>query len=90
MNYPEVSFIVDELKIFNVFIIKCFCEFTDGGYPAYLGSRLASFYERAGRVQCLGSDDRIGSATIVGTVSPPGGDFSEPLTTQSINCAQVI
>jgi V/A-type H+-transporting ATPase subunit A len=50
------------------------------GYPTYLASRLASFYERAGRVACLGSDADTGSVTIVGAVSPPGGDFSEPVT----------
>ncbi|HUX22313.1 MAG TPA: V-type ATP synthase subunit A, partial [Spirochaetia bacterium] len=50
------------------------------GYPTYLASRLASFYERAGRVSCLGSDRNTGSVTIVGAVSPPGGDFSEPVT----------
>lgn len=48
----------------------------DSGYPAYLGARLASFYERAGKVRCLGSPNRTGSVTIVGAVSPPGGDFS--------------
>ncbi len=50
------------------------------GYPTYLASRLASFYERAGRVACLGSEQVSGSVTIVGAVSPPGGDFSEPVT----------
>jgi V/A-type H+-transporting ATPase subunit A len=54
------------------------------GYPAYLASRLANFYERAGRVICLGSDDRIGSVTLIGAVSPPGGDFSEPMTQNSL------
>ena len=48
------------------------------GYPAYLASRLAQFYERAGVVQCMGSEDRTGSLTAVGAVSPPGGDLSEP------------
>jgi V/A-type H+-transporting ATPase subunit A len=50
------------------------------GYPTYLASRLAGFYERSGRVRCLGDGDRIGSVTIVGAVSPPGGDYSEPVT----------
>jgi V/A-type H+-transporting ATPase subunit A len=54
------------------------------GYPAYLATRLAAFYERAGRVVCLGSEDRIGSVTIVGAVSPPGGDFSEPITQNTL------
>ncbi|HUU75543.1 MAG TPA: V-type ATP synthase subunit A [Methanoregulaceae archaeon] len=54
------------------------------GYPAYLATRLAAFYERAGRVECIGSDDRIGSVTIVGAVSPPGGDFSEPITQNTL------
>jgi V/A-type H+-transporting ATPase subunit A len=54
------------------------------GYPTYLASRLASFYERAGRIECLGQKDRTGSLTIVGAVSPPGGDFSEPVTQSTI------
>lgn len=54
------------------------------GYPAYLATRLANFYERAGRVVCLGSDDRVGSVTLIGAVSPPGGDFSEPMTQNSL------
>ena len=54
------------------------------GYPAYLATRLAQFYERAGRVVTLGSDDRVGSVTVVGAVSPPGGDFSEPMTQNSL------
>lgn len=54
------------------------------GYPAYLATRLAHFYERAGRCVCLGSDDRVGSVTVVGAVSPPGGDFSEPMTQNSL------
>lgn len=57
------------------------------GYPAYLGSRLASFYERAGRVTALGEPERTGSLTIVGAVSPPGGDFSEPVTQASLRLA---
>lgn len=62
----------------------------DSGYPAYLGARLASFYERAGRVQCLGSPNREGSVTIVGAVSPPGGDFSDPVTTATLSIVQVF
>lgn len=54
------------------------------GYPAYLATRLAHFYERAGRCVCIGSDDRVGSVTVVGAVSPPGGDFSEPMTQNSL------
>ena len=50
------------------------------GYPAYLASRLAQFYERAGCVECIGSDDRKGSVTAIGAVSPPGGDISEPVS----------
>lgn len=57
------------------------------GYPAYLGTRLAAFYERAGRVVCLGGEERIGSVSIVGAVSPPGGDFSEPVTQNSLRIA---
>jgi V-type H+-transporting ATPase subunit A len=62
----------------------------DSGYPAYLGARLASFYERAGRVTCLGSPRREGSVTIVGAVSPPGGDFSDPVTTATLSIVQVF
>jgi V/A-type H+-transporting ATPase subunit A len=57
------------------------------GYPAYLGSRLAEFYERAGSVVCLGKDGREGSVTVIGAVSPPGGDFSEPMTQGSLRAA---
>jgi len=53
------------------------------GYPSYLASRLAEFYERAGRVQCLGSPDRAGSVTLIGAVSPTGADFTEPVTTHT-------
>ncbi len=60
------------------------------GYPAYLASRLAEFYERSGRVKCLGSDNRIGSASIIGAVSPPGGDFSEPVTQNTLRVTQVF
>lgn len=59
------------------------------GYPAYLGARLASFYERAGRVVCLGGPRREGSVTIVGAVSPPGGDFSDPVTAATLSIVQV-
>ena len=62
----------------------------DSGYPAYLGARLASFYERAGRVKCLGSPSREGSVTIVGAVSPPGGDFSDPVTSATLGIVQVF
>jgi len=62
----------------------------DSGYPAYLGARLASFYERAGRVQCLGSPNREGTVTIVGAVSPPGGDFSDPVTAATLSIVQVF
>jgi V-type H+-transporting ATPase subunit A len=61
----------------------------DSGYPAYLAARLASFYERAGKVKCLGSPDRTGSVTIVGAVSPPGGDFSDPVTAATLGIVQV-
>ena len=63
--------------------------FTDSGYPAYLGARLASFYERAGRVKCVGNPEREGSVTIVGAVSPPGGDFSDPVTSATLGIVQV-
>lgn len=54
------------------------------GYPAYLATRLASFYERSGRVAALGDGERLGSVTMVGAVSPPGGDMSEPMTQNSL------
>jgi len=54
------------------------------GYPAYLATRLSAFYERAGRVICVGSQERNGSITVVGAVSPPGGDFSEPITQNTL------
>ncbi|CAL4060743.1 unnamed protein product [Meganyctiphanes norvegica] len=62
----------------------------DSGYPAYLGARLASFYERAGRTRCLGNPEREGSVTIVGAVSPPGGDFSDPVTSATLGIVQVF
>jgi V/A-type H+-transporting ATPase subunit A len=60
------------------------------GYPAYLVSRLASFYERSGRVRCLGSDGREGSLTVIGSVSPPGGDFSEPVVQGTLRLTKVF
>jgi len=54
------------------------------GFPAYLGTRLADFYERAGRVVTLGSEERFGSVSIIGAVSPPGGDFSEPVAQNTL------
>jgi len=62
----------------------------DAGYPAYLGARLASFYERSGRVQCIGNPSREGSITIVGAVSPPGGDFTDPVTSATLSIVQVF
>lgn len=62
----------------------------DSGYPAYLAARLASFYERAGKVKCLGSPEREGSVTIVGAVSPPGGDFADPVTSATLGIVQVF
>jgi V/A-type H+-transporting ATPase subunit A len=60
------------------------------GYPAYLGSRLAQFYERAGKVSCLCSDERSGSLTAIGAVSPPGGDLSEPVTQATLRIVKVF
>ncbi|MBA3044946.1 MAG: V-type ATP synthase subunit A [Euryarchaeota archaeon] len=60
------------------------------GYPAYLTSRLASFYERAGSVKVIGSEDRTGSLTLIGAVSPPGGDFSEPVTQGTLRTTKVF
>merc|ERR1712137_992171 len=62
----------------------------ESGYPAYLGARLASFYERAGKVSCIGNPSRVGSVSIVGAVSPPGGDFSDPVTSATLNIVQVF
>ncbi len=62
----------------------------DEGYPAYLGSRLAEYYERAGRVITLGADEREGSITAIGAVSPPGGDTSEPVTQNTLRVAKVF
>jgi len=60
------------------------------GYPAYLGSRLAEFYERAGKVVTLGSDKRIGMISAIGAVSPPGGDLSEPVTQATLRIVKVF
>jgi len=60
------------------------------GYPAYLGSRLAEFYERGGRVQCLTSEDREGSVSIIGAVSPPGGDLSDPVVQATLRVVKVF
>lgn len=60
------------------------------GYPAYLGSRLAQFYERAGRVISLGSDEREGTLSIIGAVSPPGGDISEPVAQATLRIVKVF
>lgn len=60
------------------------------GYPAYLSSRLAQFYERAGKVVALGSDGRIGSVSAIGAVSPPGGDLSEPVTQATLRIVKVF
>jgi V-type H+-transporting ATPase subunit A len=62
----------------------------DQGFPAYLSAKLASFYERAGKVQALGSPSRDGSVSIVGAVSPPGGDFSDPVTSATLGIVQVF
>ncbi|CAI3592324.1 MULTISPECIES: V-type ATP synthase subunit A [Clostridium] len=62
----------------------------DEGYPAYLGSRLADYYERAGKVECLGNDGRIGSITAIGAVSPPGGDISEPVSQSTLRIVKVF
>lgn len=61
----------------------------DGGYPAYLSARLASFYERAGSVRCLGGD-RHGSISVISAVSPPGGDFSDPVTAATLGIVQTF
>lgn len=60
------------------------------GYPAYLASRLAEFYERAGRVICLGSDQREGALSVIGAVSPPGGDLSDPVVQSTLKVVKVF
>merc|ERR1719482_695344 len=62
----------------------------DSGYPAYLGARLASFYERSGKATLAGTPERIGSISIVGAVSPPGGDFSDPVCSATLGIVQVF
>ena len=60
------------------------------GFPAYMGSRLSSFYERAGMVECLGGPERRGSVTVAGAVSPPGADFSEPVTQNTLRIVDAL
>ncbi len=60
------------------------------GYPAYLASKIAEFYERAGGVECYGEDERFGSITVTGAVSPPGGDFSEPVTQNTLRIVKAF
>lgn len=62
----------------------------DEGYPAYLPSRLAEFYERAGKVVCLGSDGRVGALSVIGAVSPPGGDLSDPVVQATLKVVKVF
>lgn len=62
----------------------------DEGYPAYLASRLAEYYERAGKVVCLGSEGRVGAITAISAVSPPGGDISEPVTQSTLRIVKVF
>ena len=60
------------------------------GFPPYLGARLAEFYERAGKVITIGSEDRVGSVSVIGAVSPPGGDFSEPVVQCTLRVVKVF
>jgi V/A-type H+-transporting ATPase subunit A len=60
------------------------------GYPAYLASRIAAFYERAGKVECLGSDKRSGALSVIGAVSPPGGDLSDPVVQSTLKVVKVF
>ncbi|MBK5242480.1 V-type ATP synthase subunit A [Clostridium sp.] len=62
----------------------------DEGYPAYLGSRVADFYERSGKIKCVGDGDRVGAITVIGAVSPPGGDLSEPVTQATLRIVKVF
>jgi V/A-type H+-transporting ATPase subunit A len=63
---------------------------SEEGFPPYLASRLGGFYERAGKVNCLGNDGRTGSVTVISAISPPGGDFSEPVTQASLRVAGAL
>jgi V/A-type H+-transporting ATPase subunit A len=60
------------------------------GYPAYLGTRIAEFYERSGKVICMGNDDRVGALTTIGSVSPPGGDLSDPVVQATLRVVKVF
>jgi V/A-type H+-transporting ATPase subunit A len=60
------------------------------GYPAYLASRIAEFYERAGRVACLSSQERLGALSVIGAVSPPGGDLSDPVVQATLKVVKVF
>jgi V/A-type H+-transporting ATPase subunit A len=60
------------------------------GYPAYLGTRIAEFYERSGKVICMGSDNRMGTLTTIGSVSPPGGDLSDPVVQDTLRIVKVF
>jgi V/A-type H+-transporting ATPase subunit A len=60
------------------------------GYPAYLGTRIAEFYERSGKVTCLGSDNRTGALSVIGAVSPPGGDLSDPVVQATLRVVRVF
>ncbi|MBZ9636215.1 V-type ATP synthase subunit A [Clostridium sp. FP1] len=62
----------------------------DEGYPAYLGSRVADFYERSGKIVCVGDGEREGAITVIGAVSPPGGDLSEPVTQATLRIVKVF
>src|SRR4030043_574106 len=60
------------------------------GYPAYLASRIAEFYERAGKVVCLSSEERLGALSVIGAVSPPGGDLSDPVVQATLKVVKVF
>ncbi|MCY3411350.1 MAG: V-type ATP synthase subunit A [Candidatus Heimdallarchaeota archaeon] len=62
----------------------------EGGYPAYLGSKIAAYYERGGKVETIGKEHQLGSISIIGAVSPPGGDFSEPVTQNTLRIVKAF
>lgn len=62
----------------------------DSGFPPYVSSRINQFFSRAGKVTCLGSPDRNGSVSILGSVNPTGGDFSDPVVTSTLNTVDVL
>ncbi|KCV67805.1 V-type proton ATPase catalytic subunit A [Fonticula alba] len=89
-NTSNMPVAAREASIYTGITLAEYFRDMDSGYPAYLGARLASFYERAGKARCLGSPDRLGSVSIVGAVSPPGGDLSCPVVSATLGIVQTF